>query len=136
MPLMNWDQSLDIGIDAMNREHKQLLDVMNRIYDSREKGGPAIVSLVQQLGDLCVRHFKAEEAFMQSITFPDFVAHKRVHERLLEKYGGFAAQIQANQGRPSDEFFQFLRLWLSAHIKCIDIKYSDHSKKHGARSVA
>ena len=136
MPLMNWDQSLDIGVEAMNREHKQLLDVMNRIYDSRDKGGAGVVSLVQQLGDLCVRHFRDEETFMQSIAFPDFVAHKRVHERLLAKYGEFATQIAADQGRPSEEFFQFLRLWLSAHIKCIDIKYSEHNKKHGARSAA
>jgi hemerythrin len=136
MPLMNWDQSLDIGVDAMNRDHKQLLDVMNRIYDSRDKGGPGINALVKQLGDLCVRHFKTEEAFMQSIAFPDFVAHKRVHERLLAKYGEFAAQIEAAQGRPSEEFFQLLRLWLAAHIKCIDIKYSEHNRKRGARSAA
>jgi len=136
MPLMNWDQSLDIGVDAMNRDHQKLLDVMNRIYDSREKGGSAVNLLVQQLGALCVKHFKDEEAFMISIGFPDLESHKRVHARLLSRYGEFAEAIQKNDGKPSDEFFQFLRLWLASHIKCIDVKYGEHSAQKTARKIA
>jgi hemerythrin len=31
MPIMSWDQSLDVGIPSMNREHQDILDVMNKI---------------------------------------------------------------------------------------------------------
>lgn len=136
MPIMNWDQSLDIGVDAMNREHKQLLDVMNRIYDARDKGGPGVNSYVKELGALCVKHFKGEEAFMESIGFPDLESHKRVHARLLARYGEFAEAIEKNGGKPGEDFFQFLRLWLASHIKCIDIRYGEHSVQNRSRKIA
>lgn len=136
MPLMNWDPSLDIGVDAMNRDHQKILDLMNRIFDTREKGGSAVNFLVQQLGALCVRHFKDEEAFMTSIGFPDLESHKRVHARLLNRYAEFAETIQRSDGKPPEEFFQFLRLWLSSHIKCIDIKYGEHNAQQRPRKIA
>ncbi len=38
MPIMQWDDSLDIGVDAMNREHQGLLDIMNKLFDASERG--------------------------------------------------------------------------------------------------
>ena len=29
MPIMNWDASLDVGVESMNDDHKQILDLMN-----------------------------------------------------------------------------------------------------------
>ncbi len=38
-----------------------------------------------------------------------------------------AAAIEAADGTVTPAFFQFLRLWLSAHIKHIDRKYGEHA---------
>ena len=133
MPIMLWDKSLDIGVAPMNAEHQQILDVMNKIYDAREKGqhGATINLLVAQLGDVCVRHFSDEERYMDSIGFPGLSGHKHLHKQLLDRYGQHAAAIRAADGHPSDEFFQFLRFWLTSHIKGIDTKYAAHA--HGAQ---
>ena len=129
MPIMNWDNSLDIGVKAMNDEHHGLLDIMNQIYDAHAGGkrGATINALVAKLGDACTAHFAHEEAYMQRIGYPGFNKHKALHTNLLTRYGAFAAQIRAGGGLASDAFFQFLKFWLSSHIKGIDTKYAAHA---------
>lgn len=129
MPIMLWDNSLDVGVGAMNDEHKMILDAMNRIFDATQAGrtGEEIDRLVGRLGAICVKHFQDEEAYMASIGYPGLANHKMVHQGLLERYARHAAEIKAAGGRADDAFFHFLRHWLRSHIKGIDIKYGEHA---------
>ena len=129
MPIMSWDQSLDIGVAAMNNDHRDILDAMNKIHDAHEAGktGESVNRLVSQLGDVCIRHFADEEAFMAKTDYPGLTTHKLIHVQLLENFSDHAAKIKAAGGKANDEFFSFLKRWLVAHIRGIDIKYADHA---------
>src|SRR5208283_2214610 len=96
-----------------NREHREILDLMNRLYDahSAAQTGAGVNTLVERLGAVCAKHFADEEEFMRRIGFP--------------------ALIRAHHGKPNDEFFDFLKFWLTSHIKGIDTKYGEHMR-HGA----
>jgi len=130
MPIMTWDASLDVGVDAMNHEHQEILDAMNRIYDARAKGttGPVIDNLVARLGAVTHRHFADEEAFMRKIGYPEFERHRTLHQRLLDQFNTHAQQIKAGGGVADDGFFNFLKFWLTSHIKGIDVKYGAHAR--------
>ena len=130
MPIMLWDNSLDLGVEPMNDEHKQILDVMNKIYDARAQGreGATINALVTELGRVCEHHFADEERFMEKIAYPGVATHKQLHKQLLERVAQHGAAIKAAGGKPTDEFFDFLRFWLTSHIKGIDTKYAAHSR--------
>ena len=136
MPIMLWDSSLDVGVGAMNDEHKLILDAMNRIFDAAQAGrtGDDINRLVDRLGAVCVQHFADEEAYMASIGYPALRNHKFIHEALLERYGQHAAQIRAAGGKTDHGFFHFLRHWLQSHIKGIDTKYAEHGRA-GSRAA-
>lgn len=136
MPIMNWDNTLDVGVPSMNEEHKRILDAMNRIYDAAQAGktGDEINLLVERLGAICVRHFADEEAYMASIGYPSLSNHKFIHIDLLERYGTHAADIKAAGGRAGQAFFHFLTHWLAVHIKGIDAKYGAHAAT-GARAA-
>lgn len=125
MPLMNWDSSLDVGVNKMNDEHQQILSLMNRIYDAREAGqtGPDIITLLERLGQVTIDHFRDEEAYMEKIGYPGITSHKLIHKDLLDKFTAFASEIRANGGEVPEKFLTFLKLWLSAHIRGIDMKY-------------
>lgn len=135
MPIMTWDPSLDIGVSAMNKEHREILDAMNKIYDAHSAGqkGETINRLVAALGSVCVKHFADEERFMAEIAFPGLSTHKHIHRTLLEDFTKHAGTIRAAGGVANDGFFDFLKRWLVAHIKGIDAKYGQHANK---RSVA
>jgi hemerythrin len=129
MPIMNWDQTLDIGVAAMNKEHRDILDAMNKIFDAHEAGqkGEVINQLVARLGDVCTRHFADEENFMAKTDYPGLHTHKLIHIQLLENFSEHAEVIKADGGMANDKFFGFLKRWLVAHIKGIDIKYATHA---------
>jgi len=135
MPIMEWDNSLDIGVESMNDEHKQILDLMNKIYDANEAGqsGIHINNLVGRLARVTIDHFRDEEKYMESIGYEGLGTHKIIHQDLLKKYTAFADQIKAHDGQVPPEFLSFLKRWLTAHIRGVDIKYGQASnmKKAG-----
>ncbi|MFA7601821.1 MAG: hemerythrin family protein [Novosphingobium sp.] len=122
---MTWDQTLDIGVEPMNREHRDILDAMNAVYDGAQaqQFGPAMNAKIARLGEITTHHFVDEEAFMARVGYPELATHKMIHQKLLKDFGRHAEAIAAAGGVPTKEFFTFLRLWLSAHIKGIDLKY-------------
>lgn len=130
MPIMQWDETLDIGVAAMNDDHQEILEAMNAIFDAHEAGraGTPINELVAKLGAVCVSHFRDEEAFMERIGFPGIVTHRLIHKQLLDEYGKHADAIRTTGGKANADFFMFLKRWLTAHIKGIDAKYGARAK--------
>ena len=131
MTIMNWDASLDVGVDQMNREHQGLLNLMNRLHDARDAGktGKEVLDILDALGAATVQHFKDEEDFMERSGYPKFKTHKLIHEDLLKKFTGYAEAAHASHGKLEDGFFFFLKHWLTAHIKGIDMQYGPNAQK-------
>lgn len=125
MTFMDWNDRYELGVDAMDRQHRGLIDAMNRLYDRNSAGAPGdeLLGLIDDLAELTQRHFAEEERHMESIDFVDLPKHKVVHQSLLRKLGEHrAAAVEA--GRAPEAFFEFLRFWLSSHICGIDMKYA------------
>ena len=137
MTVMVWDDSLDVGVEAMNSEHKGLLDLMNALHDAASSGVDAsrTIQLLDRLERATVDHFAHEERHMERIGFPEIERHKLIHADLLSKFAGHAALIRETREVP-DTFFDFLRYWLSAHIKGIDVKYGRFEKESGGAQRA
>lgn len=130
MPLMTWNAQFDIGVEDMNREHRDILDAINAVFDATENGqsGPTMMRLIGRLGQITAHHFADEEQFMERTGYPDLATHKVIHQKLLSDFAKHSAAIDAARGVPTPAFFSFLRLWLTAHIKVIDRKYGVHAQ--------
>ena len=102
---------------------------MNKLYDLSEKnaGFTELKSVLQDLEKSVVTHFADEEAYMQRIGFSGFKNHKAIHEQLLSKFQDHVTRFK-KEGKFDDHFFAFLKVWLSAHIKGIDMKYADEQR--------
>ncbi len=132
MPILEWSQGLDIGVNEMNDEHKKLLAIMNKLYDRNKAGAvkAELESIIQDLANYTVKHFSDEEAYMEKIQFPELSVHKIIHQNLLRTFAEQVEKFKKGDGKVSDGFFGFLKLWLTAHIQGIDTKYAHHSKTH------
>lgn len=133
MALMEWSDDLDVGVEDMNDQHKQILKYMNELYDLAEtdKDFKNAENLISKLGEVTVKHFREEEVFMEQTDYKAFDAHKQIHEDLLKKFTGHVDRMGA-KGELDHEFFSFLKLWLSAHIKGLDKRYGENANKNAA----
>lgn len=130
MPLLEWDDSLDVHVDDMNDQHQVLLKMMNELYDGTAAGMTRI-DAIDRLGKLfeyTVKHFKEEEEYMESIGYEGLKSHQLIHKNLIDRLTELANGFKdsTEEKLPAD-FFNFLKFWLSAHIKGIDMKYGEAS---------
>lgn len=130
MPLLDWKPLFELGVEAMDKEHRELVAAMNRIHELDQRGAAKteVDAAILKLVDLTRRHFADEERHMQSIGFPDLKRHAFIHQDMLAKVGTHYAAFQKGSGRVAKEFFDFLVYWLGAHITGIDRKYAQHGK--------
>jgi len=128
MPLLDWQSKFDLGVDAMDREHKELVATMNHIHDLDQRGaGKAQVdAAIRRLIQLTKAHFVDEERHMEAIGFPDRSRHALIHVDMLAKVAAHYESFQQGSGRVAKAFFDFLVYWLGAHITGIDRKYAVH----------
>jgi hemerythrin-like metal-binding protein len=136
--IFNWDPArYSLKIEKMDNEHKILIFFMNELYvkfdDKKDKAD--VSKSLNALVNYTVQHFKDEEAYMTSIKFPDLEVHKAVHKNLLEKFGTYKTEFERT-GVLTENFFSFLKTWLSAHICGNDMKYSVHAQKSSGKMAA
>ncbi len=125
MAVMEWNDKLDIGVDEMNNQHKGLLKLMNQLHDAYERGDSYAkqAEILGRLGQATIDHFTEEEAYMESIGFDGLEVHKLIHKDLLDKFTKHVEDSAKNNAL-TDNFFVFLKVWLTAHIMGIDTKYA------------
>lgn len=127
MAFLEWTKELDVGAEKFNAQHRDLITCMNRLYEAADAKKPkeALGTILNELGQLVVKHFKEEEEHMQEIGFNGIDTHKIIHQTLLTKFQEHVEAFENGPGELSQGFFDFLKMWLTSHIKGIDTKYGD-----------
>lgn len=78
-----WHDRYKIGVDFIDKEHKQLFSTMNKLLqltDNEEKSEWVCREGVKYLKNHVEKHFEHEESYMQSIHYEDYDVHKRLHD--------------------------------------------------------
>lgn len=123
-------KELGLGVAEMDLEHQELIARMNAIYGAVESKSSVdeIARLIGDLATYTTKHFTDEEAFMQKIGYEGLETHKIIHQQLLKQFGDFVDEFKEKKV-VSQAFFNFLKVWLTSHIRGIDMKYANKVKK-------
>lgn len=124
-------EEYSVSVDEMDREHQELIALMNRLHKRADEGALSdeLENIMLELGKATQRHFHDEEEIMKKMNFPGFESHHLIHKNLLEKYIEFVGEFRKGDGKVSPDFFRFLKIWLQSHMAGMDRKYGEHSKK-------
>ena len=128
MPLIKDFNKYVIGIEIADKHHKNLLDIVNELYDSLLKGAnkELILHYLKRLELFSLTHFKAEEELMLRVGYPDFTNHKAIHAKFIEEMYEFKI---LNQLKPiGKDLITYLISWIMEHILVVDKKYADFIK--------
>lgn len=128
-----WSEKYLLGVNAMDDEHKVLVDKINILVANLEsqyekKNKISLYNSFKDLASYTREHFAHEEKFMQSINYPQYSSHKKIHEKLLDQVGKYGDQIQ-NDTLDDQKLISFLRNWLISHIMGVDMQYAAHYKE-------
>ncbi|MDR3597824.1 hemerythrin family protein [Clostridium sp.] len=110
------------GIDFIDEQHKVLFEIADKTYtllkndfviDKYDK----IIALIEELQNYTAFHFKAEEAYMESIHYKRMFTQKIEHEAFIKKINDVDfSKIDENQEDYIVSILQLLNDWLSGHI--------------------
>jgi hemerythrin len=118
MPLINWDDSLSVGVDYIDNQHKQLVSIINQLNDAmlQDKGNEVMCEILDDLVEYTKSHFKSEEHLMKKYGYPESSEHIKEHEKLTKQVIDFAESYREGKAIITLSVMNFLKDWLSNHI--------------------
>lgn len=83
-----WQERYNIGVDVIDREHRKLFSIMNKMltYDYDDgKSKWAYQEGLKFFKGHAMKHFAEEEVYMASIEYEDYDMHRRLHDIFRKK---------------------------------------------------
>jgi hemerythrin-like metal-binding protein len=106
--------------------------MVNKLNEAMKHGeGKKIIGeIILSLAQYADTHFKQEESLMQQHSYPDFTAHKKIHDDLRKQVGEVIEEFERGTVVPA-AIMSFLSDWLINHIMKEDKKYGSFFNKKG-----
>lgn len=133
MALVKWDPSYSVKVIRCDEDHKKLFALINALHDAMlaGKGGEKAQQVVKELTDYTKFHFSGEEALLEKAKYPALAGHRAQHKEFVAKVEQFQADLKSGKGGNTVAVLEFLKDWLTRHIKQTDQKYSAHLNAAG-----
>lgn len=125
MAFMTWTAAeFGTGVGVADEQHQVIFDMVNRLHDATGTGDKeAIGKVLDDLIDYVVMHFQTEEKLMQEKHYPDYAAHKKLHDALVDTCANLQKKVHAGEADVTQETAAFVKEWLVNHIPNIDKAY-------------
>ncbi|MEI6559115.1 MAG: hemerythrin family protein [Rhodospirillaceae bacterium] len=133
MGLFDWFRKTAVAepiYSVMNEDHIELYRILGELRLSgvrsaddaavRERKRAATLDVMQRLIEESRAHFRREEALMARYDYPAARAHKDDHLVLLMSIEVYFAQVAAGSVPATDEVSDYLKTWLTSHIRNAD----------------
>ncbi len=126
MALINWSSDYELGIEAVDAQHKHLVEILNKFDEAMHhgKGSRVMNEILGELIHYTEEHFSAEEKFMADSDYVGLKKHRAQHRQLLQKVERFQFDFNQSGRRVTSDVQEFLKYWLTSHILKEDKAYA------------
>ena len=124
MGLLHWENRYSVGVDAVDHEHRELVDLINRLYEEASARGSkvAVLGFFGDLFKVISAHFALEERLMRERGYDNLVQHKNDHERLLDEIRNIMEDYEVTDLFDNQLLAQRLDAWFSRHFETHDAR--------------
>jgi hemerythrin-like metal-binding protein len=122
MKLLDWKLEFSVGNAAVDHEHRQLIDLINRIHADIGEGVDRD-ELASGLGEIYAQiaaHFALEEKIMRDADYAGYGRHKDDHESLLDQIADIIDTVESKGSYDEGALSSALSLWFSEHFRTHD----------------
>jgi len=122
MTLVEWKEEFKIGIEEVDFEHQELIELINESFAEvqRTNSSFAVMDFLGEIFEQISAHFALEEKVMKSLRYDGYEEHKRDHERLLDTIRDIMDDYLFVQEIDEKVFGQQLRDWFVNHFSTHD----------------
>ena len=133
--LLEWGPKLLTGIEAIDEQHKMLVDMLNeanlRMRSMVERA--VVESIVRDLMSYALYHFETEEELMLEHGFAqesseDAATHAREHREFSQTVASVQQDLVAGKLITREALLGFLNNWLVNHILNTDMRLASFLK--------
>lgn len=124
MALLKWRPEFSVGDPAVDHEHQELIDLVNRLAGSITDNRPR-QEIDRSFGDLLrgiSAHFAHEERQMRRAAYDQFEDHKSDHERLLDALRDVMDDDLVSPETSAERLVGILNDWFSGHFATHDAR--------------
>lgn len=125
MAIFKWDESIALGIPAIDEQHKALFGWIDTLNEAVKNGNSSEVvgEIIWKQITYVTEHFSEEERLMLSCNYPKLVAHRKEHDQFVERLRQL--QVEDIDGHEMGKnVLDFMVDWLVCHIKGTDQEYN------------
>lgn len=126
MPVFEWSDEYETGIPDIDKDHKEIFSLINRLHDSPREyfSQSEIDEVIARLLSYVVYHFEREENLLSVIGYGELEPHAVAHKALAKRMNDYAELYQTDPDSfDMDDFVGFLADWLKGHILVSDMAY-------------
>ncbi len=118
-----WKPCYTVNDPALDAEHKQIIETISSLHSAMNGANAAEVTkrALDQLVRYTYTHFEHEERVLKQIAFPDFEAHKQLHDNMRRRSMALRGNLNIVTAR---DVLVLLRDWWLEHIQGEDKKYA------------
>ncbi|MCF6365328.1 MAG: bacteriohemerythrin [Bacteroidales bacterium] len=133
--LIKWDKSYSLGIDLIDKQHKKLTDIINKLFSSFSEGKAEelIPTVINELTEYTIYHFKTEEELFDKYNYPGKENHVSGHNSFIEQVNNWKIKLKNNDENVHYECISYLKSWLIEHIQGSDVSYSNFFKENNIK---
>lgn len=130
-PKIVWNDSLAVGLPAIDEQHMLLCSLANRLLDHPEAlaKDELVVDILTDLGKFLILHFQTEEAMMRTLGVPndEYEHHVKAHNFIIDEYAELNLAIAHGRHHTAAEIFTLVRTWLHDHFHGNDLRLRDYA---------
>lgn len=120
MPFIVWTKFFSTGINYVDRQHKQLINIANEFHEHviNNANKSSLFSTLNKLIAYAEEHFRDEELVMEkaNINSEHLERHKKLHEELTLSVFELNSELERGEKKTIQDIENFLDEWLIKHI--------------------
>ncbi len=126
MKEVKWNDRFNLGVPVVDRAHQRLFSIVGKLIalnEDPDKQQHACREGIKYFKSYTIKHFKEEEAYMQSVHYGGYEIHKKLHDNMRDKtLPALEDELEA-QDYSVEAVRHFLGIcvgWLTGHVMIED----------------
>lgn len=131
MAFYEWSDSMSVGVELLDSDHKALIRLINRLHTALENDADSaqLKDIFAKLALYVERHFEREEQVMEACGYPETSQHEEEHRRFAENMRYQRDRyFSAGESGIGEELLVSLKNWLNHHILIQDMAYKPYAE--------